>query len=157
MIEFIDLKKINKYIKRLCPKGFKCFLSKIRPQKINILQIKELFFKKSGFINKINEIETLVLGSSNGAYGFNPIFFNKNSYNLCYLTIIIPPARTDYKKNLPDSDYLLKELYNISKNQFNVFNFYDDTDFAFDDFGDFDHLNYNGAKKLIQKIGEYLK
>ncbi len=293
MINFIDLKKINKNIKKICPTKLKKFLREIQPQKINIQHAKELFVKKSGFINKIDEIETLVLGSSHGDYGFNPEFFDKIAYNLCYasqdfyysyklyqnfynkipktknillfysvfsagleldktteypmcsyykllfgipyktnnksytkferqlnknnfghlntsayylgynnpqfffgedygvinrvkthlrenqrknnqteyinkifelskqanhdLTVIIPPARNDYKNNLPDSDFLFEELYNISKNKFNILNFYNDKDFLFDDFGDFDHLNYNGAIKLTQKIREYLK
>lgn len=285
------MKSMINYIKIICPNNLKKFLRKIKPKKIDPMHAKDLFLKKSVLLNNINEIETLVLGSSHGDYGFNPLYSDKVSYNLCYtsqdlyysyklyeklynktpkmkniivfysvfssglelektseypicscykllfdipyktnksykkiekqfskellepltipdyylgynnpqiffsenfgvknrvkthlrenlrsnkqndyinkifelskqanhnLTIIIPPARSDYKSNLPDSADLFKKLYIISNNRFNILNFYDNNDFLFEDFGDFDHLNCDGAEKLTKKINEYL-
>lgn len=76
----------------------------------------------------------------------------ENNHNLI---VVIPPAREDYKKCLPEALELFKELNNIEL--VNVLNFYNDNDFIKDDFGDFDHLNNHGAKKLTKKICEFLK
>lgn len=66
------------------------------------------------------------------------------------LTVVLSPAREDYKSFLPDSSELFKELNNLKG--IDILNYYDDKDFTRDDFGDFDHLNQDGAKKLTQKI-----
>lgn len=70
------------------------------------------------------------------------------------ISVLILPVRPDLKEILPDSKTLF--LNDLEKLDLNILNFYDDTDFTFDDFGDYDHLNGNGAKKLSSKIKEAL-
>jgi hypothetical protein len=70
------------------------------------------------------------------------------------LIIVISPAREDYRNSLPEFDELFKDLNSIKN--IKVLNFYNDNDFDNNDFGDFDHLNHNGAKKLTMKICEGL-
>jgi hypothetical protein len=50
--------------------------------KINADWARDLMIKQKGFLNNLNKIETLILGSSHGDYGFNPQYFQKYSYNL---------------------------------------------------------------------------
>jgi hypothetical protein len=69
------------------------------------------------------------------------------------LVIVIPPARKDYRENLPDHKILFSRLYSLlEKNNVFIVNYYDDNSFGLEDFGDFDHLNYLGAKKLTEKL-----
>lgn len=65
------------------------------------------------------------------------------------LYVIITPCRSDYKSILPSSQQLFSSLYKIEHCK--VLNYFDD-DFNDNDFGDTDHLNYQGAIKLSDKI-----
>ncbi len=70
----------------------------------------------------------------------------KNNQNLY---IVIPPATEDYKKALPQSKELYKELFNVKG--LNIFNYYDEH-FANEEFEDWDHLNLKGAVRLTKMI-----
>ena len=67
------------------------------------------------------------------------------------LFIIIPPARKDYREALPDESILFEKLYKI-KNLPIIKSYYADENFVYSDFGDFDHLNGQGAQKLTSLI-----
>lgn len=74
------------------------------------------------------------------------------------LYVLLAPARSDYKSNLPPSAELFLKLYSCKEESgFNIINLYDDNYFDNDDFGDYDHLNSNGAIKLTQKLNEIIK
>lgn len=75
---------------------------------------------------------------------------NQNNINLI---IIIPPARQDYRNSLPNHNVLFEKLYKV-ENLPLVIDLYDDTNFEYLDFGDFDHLNKQGAIKLTNLIKE---
>ncbi len=67
------------------------------------------------------------------------------------LIILIPPTRKDYREALPNENILFEKLYKI-KNLPSVKNFYSNKNFKYTDFGDFDHLNRQGAEKLTSLI-----
>ena len=73
------------------------------------------------------------------------------------LYIVIFPLRTDFKEIFPDSQTLFNELYKLTKTlNIELINFYNDTDFIFEDFQDCDHLNEQGAIKLSTKLKDKL-
>ena len=73
-----------------------------------------------------------------------------NDNNISF-TIIIPPVRKDYYKLLPDLSLLFDDLYKL-KNTPEILFFIENNSFSDEDFGDYDHLNYNGAVKLTNLI-----
>lgn len=81
---------------------------------------------------------------------------NKNNQKVI---IIISPATQTYKKVLPNSEHLFRELFDlISINNYSnvdILNLYD-REFSQDLFGDWDHLNKLGAEKISKMIEELL-
>lgn len=71
------------------------------------------------------------------------------------VTFFNPPKRLCYRKNVNETNiaYAKEKIYEVLK-QHNAYyyDFYDDEDFNDSDFVDYDHLNSDGAKKLINKI-----
>ncbi len=67
------------------------------------------------------------------------------------LKIIIPPLRNDFYNLLPDENILFAKLYQ-QDNLPEIFSFWKNEIFKDSDFGDFDHLNYSGARKLTSLI-----
>lgn len=80
----------------------------------------------------------------------------KNNQNLI---IVITPCTSQYKKNLPDTDKMYGELFDISTKYNNsyIINLYDDKDFCDEDFYDWDHLKYGGALKISEKITDFIR
>lgn len=70
------------------------------------------------------------------------------------LFVVIPPFRSDYTKLLPPFEEVFAPLLSLTQKDASIhlLDYFHDTDFADDDFGDTDHLNLQGAKKLTQKI-----
>ncbi len=66
--------------------------------------------------------------------------------------IVIPPAKKSYIECLPNKYQLFDEIYNMSDCNIVIIDFYDSPLFDDSDFGDFDHLNENGAKKITIEI-----
>jgi hypothetical protein len=71
------------------------------------------------------------------------------------LFIIIPPFRSDYKKLLPEQSIIFKKIFKLKGIEF--IDYYNSNKFSDDDFGDADHLNEQGAKKLTNEIYQYFK
>lgn len=75
--------------------------------------------------------------------------YNQNIY------VVTPPASEDYKKLLPSSHELFKELYTVANKLSNVkvINCYD---ISFDkkEFVDWDHLSLKGAERLTEIIND---
>ncbi len=69
------------------------------------------------------------------------------------LKIIIPPLRNDFYNLLPDENILFAKLYQ-QDNLPEIFSFWKNEIFMDSDFGDFDHLNKQGAIKLTNLIKE---
>ncbi len=70
----------------------------------------------------------------------------KNNQNLY---VVIPPATEDYKKALPPSNELFRELFDIKG--LKIFNYYD-KHFTNEEFEDWDHLSLRGAERLTEMI-----
>lgn len=71
--------------------------------------------------------------------------------------IILSPAKSAYKDCLPNSKDLFKDLLNsIEGKEITLINLYDSDLFVDDDFGDWDHLNSNGAEKLSNYVREII-
>jgi len=69
------------------------------------------------------------------------------------LYVIIPPVRLDYRedlKNMWNGDVFQKFKSMIQKER--VLDFYDNKNFSYSDFGDCDHMNELGSKKLTEMI-----
>lgn len=75
-------------------------------------------------------------------------------YNI-KLIVVISPARSDYKKFMPDAKDLFNDLYQLN-DKLRIINLYDNTSFEDGDFGDFDHLNKKGAIKLTKILKDIL-
>lgn len=71
------------------------------------------------------------------------------------LYVVIPPAHSDYIKNLPPFEELFSELLNL-KNDIKILSFFGDDRFTDADMGDTDHLNEQGAKKLATFVREII-
>ncbi len=71
------------------------------------------------------------------------------------LFIIIPPFKSDYKKLLPEQTVLFNELFQLKGIQ--ILNFFNSELFSDADFGDHDHFNEQGAKKMTNEIHSYFK
>jgi len=71
------------------------------------------------------------------------------------LIVVIPPFRSDYKRLLPNESTLFKKLYKFE--EIKILNLYNLDIINDDDFGDMDHLNEQGAKKLTNEIYQYFK
>lgn len=80
----------------------------------------------------------------------------KNNQNLI---IVITPCTSQYRKNLPDTDKMYEELFKISSKYPNsyIINLYDDNEFSDEDFYDWDHLKYQGALKMSEKINDFIR
>lgn len=68
------------------------------------------------------------------------------------LYVIIPPYRSDYTSFLPSFEETFSALLKLK--EINIISFFSDKRFSDSDFGDTDHLNENGAKKLTNLIRE---
>lgn len=76
------------------------------------------------------------------------------------LLIVCPPMSDDFIHNFKEeTDKNISEMYDIVKDypKVRVANYFCDKDFSNADFEDMEHLSYNGAEKLTQKIQEELK
>lgn len=85
---------------------------------------------------KLNKIET------ENSYLIDIIKLAKNKHKLY---IVMPPARSDYKKTAGNSSNLFKSLYEIvdehsTENNIEIIDFYNSNIFLDSYFGDFDHL-----------------
>lgn len=88
---------------------------------------------------------------------FIRIMQEKSQINNHNLYIIIPPARKDYKDNIPDLNIIFENLLKISQaTDLKIINFFYDDSFKNEHFGDTDHLNRNGALLLTNKIRELI-
>ncbi|MDR1025801.1 MAG: hypothetical protein LBL47_00225 [Lactobacillus sp.] len=73
------------------------------------------------------------------------------------LYVVMAPAHVEYKNNLPPSSELFKDLFTLAKKyDINIINLYDNDSFEGKDFGDFDHLNQEGAEKLTLMLKDYI-
>ncbi len=74
------------------------------------------------------------------------------------LLIIVPPVRADFREALPKANYFSQIEALARSKGVSVHNMFDDPDFAFDDFGDFDHLRPDGpgVDMLSSKVAEAL-
>jgi hypothetical protein len=70
------------------------------------------------------------------------------------LTVVIPPARSDYKAKLPSEDVVFKKIIDAQLENVEIINLYNSQFFLDSDFGDTDHLNDDGAKKMTIKLKE---
>lgn len=71
------------------------------------------------------------------------------------LIMVIFPCRSDYRDYLPSSEFLFKDIYDLSKRlNIKIFNFYEDPYFINEDFYDIDHLKPEGAIKFTKKLKE---
>lgn len=69
------------------------------------------------------------------------------------LFIVLPPYRSDYKKLLPAKSIIYKKLFSINFPSSTVIvDFHDSEIFNDSDFGDTDHLNEQGAKKITSEL-----
>lgn len=69
------------------------------------------------------------------------------------LIVVLSPATDNYKKALPSSNILFKELFDLKeKYPLKIINLYDSDIFKDSYFVDWDHLNYNGVMKLTNYI-----
>ncbi|XVJ50918.1 MAG: hypothetical protein HEQ32_02035 [Vampirovibrio sp.] len=67
--------------------------------------------------------------------------------------ILIPPARRDYLDCLPHESELFASLYSMIEGQdITLCNYFSDSQFEWEDFGDFDHLTEAGASKLTSDL-----
>jgi len=73
------------------------------------------------------------------------------------LYIIIPPYRSDYKTLIPNKNILFEKIYKLNLSNAIFIDFFDSNIFTDNDFGDTDHLNENGAKKLTNEIMQIIK
>lgn len=75
------------------------------------------------------------------------------------LIVVVPPSRVDYREHLlPATHFGALEKLAIQK-KFAVLNLFDSDEFAFSDFGDFDHLKPDGLgpARLTDKVLQVLK
>lgn len=72
--------------------------------------------------------------------------------------IILSPATKDYKNILSEEKEIFRNIKNISKkyNKLKIIDFYTSDIFNDNDFGDYDHLNTKGAKKLTKIVRKYI-
>ena len=78
----------------------------------------EIKIKKETVLNKANTCEVIALGSSHGAYGFNPEFVNENSFNLCSNSQDLYSGYGIFsylKENLPNLKHLILFIDVFSK------------------------------------------
>ena len=76
-------------------------------------------------------------------------------------SIVIPPMRSDYLKELEKYHFADEELFYevfhwAKQNNIPILNELHCTDYDWDDFFDCDHLNDNGARKLTKKIADFI-
>ena len=71
------------------------------------------------------------------------------------LYVVIPPAHSDYIKNLPPFEELFAELLKL-KDNVKILSFFGDDRFTDADLGDTDHLNEQGAKKLADIVRDIM-
>ncbi len=76
-----------------------------------------------------------------------------------WLYVVVPPARHDYVMHLPSSERILQPLSELAAGNpvARLLNFLNDSDFIDSDFGDMDHLNLQGARRLTEKIRAAVK
>lgn len=72
----------------------------------------------------------------------------KNGQNMLVVTA---PVNSEYKSLVKD-----KVKFNLNEKDYKVIDFYNSTYFDDSDFGDYDHLNEQGADKFTRKIAEVL-
>lgn len=73
--------------------------------------------------------------------------------NKLALLVLIPPTRDDYRRGLPPKDEIFAHMYSYSrKNEIPLIDMFDFANLDYEDFGDFDHLNLNGARKFTREI-----
>lgn len=78
-----------------------------------------------------------------------------NRHSVC---LVIPPAREDYRREMPTADVLFGPIKAIaSALDCSVLNFFNDPDFLDNDFGNADHLYATGAEKLTKKVLKKLR
>lgn len=69
------------------------------------------------------------------------------------LYIVIPPFRSDYRKELPDAPTLFHKLFNLKlASHTRILNYFDSPLFDDSDFGDTEHMNEKGAMKITCEI-----
>lgn len=111
-------------------------------------------------INDIEKIKSIALRQyKHNQRNNNQIDFCKNILedtliNKQKVYFVITPMMESYRNVLPAKDELFEKIYQLSKEykHSQICNYYDDDRFDISDFADFQHLNYNGAKKLTSFI-----
>lgn len=90
-------------------------------------------------------------------YFFNLLNATKNNNQTFY--VVIPPVTSRYKKLIPTSDIIFKDLYEAVKNynHVRILNYYNSEDFNDKDFLDGDHLSIKGGEKLTSMIKNAMK
>lgn len=76
----------------------------------------------------------------------------KTQKNNHKLFIVLPPFRSDYKEEMPSFDEGYKQLLSLNFQNSEILNFHNSELFNDSDFGDLDHLNEHGAKKLTTEL-----
>ncbi|PTP92703.1 hypothetical protein [Vibrio splendidus] len=73
------------------------------------------------------------------------------------LIIVLSPNRSDYKSLLKEDRNLFTSLSNSRLKNVEIFDFYNSDLFEDSDFGDTDHLNLQGAKKLTKELSRKIE
>lgn len=81
---------------------------------------------------------------------------NKDLCSRLQIILLLPPLRRDYQELLPPNLLANDIRPLIADSTVRVLDFSSDSDFMFDDFYDFDHLNPRGAEKLSKKLKAYI-
>lgn len=77
--------------------------------------------------------------------------------NRQHLYIVLPPYRSDYRKLLPEKEIIYEKLFSIHfPKSTTIVDFHDAKDFDDSDFGDTDHMNEQGAKKLTRELNNII-
>lgn len=79
------------------------------------------------------------------------IIFETQAKNI-NLYIVLPPFRVDYRILLPLKQELFSKLFMIKTSNVHIIDLYNSSNFNNNDFGDTDHLNEFGAKKLTLEL-----
>lgn len=134
---------------------------------IRNLLIKNYYgnMNKKAYSDKFNEIDAKKIGEK-----ICHAFFKHPHDQLVYLKklienieenkqnlfIVLTPILKDYREYIPNKDTLFKELYDIISDKpcIKLIDYYDSEIFTKEDFVDYEHVNYQGAKKLTKLIND---
>lgn len=133
------------------------FISKNKLTHTNYLGYKPLFYfyPENYSVNLRAETHLRENQRDNCQFHYLHLLYQSILKNNQKLVIIIPPARKDYREALPEKSILFGRVKKFSNdNKIELIDLYDMELFLESDFGDFDHLNRNGAQKLSLFIND---